>query len=166
MGKILSTISGYYASQHEQQCAIQFMIEDEINQRAIEKIEHDHKWMIEKYSSKPTKHHPYHYLHLDLQTGTFKYNHAYQHIFDATTIKKRLDIFATDENSLRKLGQDIEGSTNIDTLSLSFGTINDFSLISRSFNKLNTLSLRFVTLYGVKMTLKDLVKIIHRCDEL
>ena len=166
MGKILSTISGYYASQHEQQCTIQFMIEHEISQKAIEKIEHDHKWMIEKYSSKHTKHHPYHYLHLDLQTGTFKYNHAYQHIFDATTIKKRLDIFATDGNSLRKLAQDIEGSTNIDILSLSFAILNDFSLIDRSFNKLNTQNLRVVTLYSVKMTLKELVRMIQKCDEL
>ena len=166
MGKVLSTIYGYIPNQHKKQYEMQLMKENEISERAIEKIEHDHKWMIEKYGSKPTKYNPYHYLPIEIQSGTYKHNHLYAHILDSNTIKLRIDINATNRNNLKKLIKNFEGATNIHTLSFSFETLNEFSQIERPLTKLNTQNLHFVSLYCVKMTSKDLVRIIHKCDKL
>ena len=93
-------------------------------------------------------------------------NNLYAHIFATRAIKKRLEIKATDPNSLRKLVKSIKKITNIDTLSLSFATLSEFSINRKSFYKLDTQNLRIVSLYSVKVTLKDLVRMIHKCDEL
>ena len=71
MGKILSTISDFYLSHYKQEYTEQLIIENEISQRAIEKIEHDDKWMIEKYTRKPTKYNPYHFMPIEIQSDTF-----------------------------------------------------------------------------------------------
>ena len=103
--------------------------------------------------------------YLDLYRD-FEFEQSHEYFLTCTKIPKYLSIFANAIEKSNYLIKKIERVQNLKQLYIECNLSYSISMLLKSLFKLRTSSLKSLKLHGFKMTLKDLIKIIHIWDKL
>ena len=89
-------------------------------------------------------------------------NESHAYLMTSDTVTKCVSVYEQETANLRKTIKLIEGGLNISFLEIDIKNKLDISTFHKFLKKLNTNVLKFLSLYELDMTLKDLFRLIYQ----